>query len=200
MGREIRFVIGAYDKAALLPQVAAALRARTEQLSREKMPGLWSASDRLSGGKTPQKSGKGVLWLCVGVFLLVPGLMDPRELLLPLVAGAAAVLLGLGRMMQSGTDRRFVRSAEVLLKGKEQAAVPPYEVVFSDEHMRMPEAMGGEAVPYADFETVVETADAYLLVFGGRAMVLRRQDIAEGSGAQLMELLRERVKRCLRVE
>lgn len=92
------FQITALDSTALYPQVSRALEKRTELLSRQKCPRMWKLTDKLNSvEKVPQavrekrrnrRAFLGLLNWVFGVFLLMPGLMDPQELLIPLLVGA----------------------------------------------------------------------------------------------------------------
>lgn len=90
---------------ALLPQVQTVLSRRVELDSRRRLPKLWALTDRLSRAeKVPQavrvrrrrrRSILGGLNWVLGLFLLLPGLMEPQSLLVPLLAGAAAYGAGI---------------------------------------------------------------------------------------------------------
>lgn len=86
------------DAAAIRPQVRRALERRTEQLSRQKYPRLWAATDRLNRGeRVPKVIAErrkrrralfGLLGWALGLFLLISGLLDPKALAVPLTIGA----------------------------------------------------------------------------------------------------------------
>lgn len=77
------FHISPYDTEKLLPQVSRALEKRTEMVSRERFPGLWKHTDRFRsmarGRKRSRLRTRGMSALCLaaGIFLAVPGLMEP---------------------------------------------------------------------------------------------------------------------------
>lgn len=86
------------DPQLLYPQVSRALEKCAELISRQKYPKMWELTDKLNRvEKVPQavrenrRKRRGFLgllnWL-IGVFLLVPGLMEPQALMLPLIVGA----------------------------------------------------------------------------------------------------------------
>ena len=50
-----------------------------------------------------------------------------------------------------------------------------------------------EFVPYSDFESVWETEDTLLLVFGQRVTLLQKQDLMKGTLPGLSRLLAEKV-------
>ena len=195
------FQISSYDISRLLPQVSKALEKRSEHLSRERYPKMWRYIDR---HPSSQRTGRSrlrtrlfsVLCLAAGVILVVPGLMEPKELLVPLVVGAAAVVLGASGLWRTRKNREnpFDRSARLLLEGKDQTPESPAPVVsFSDQGMTFSEKDKTEFVPYSDFESAWETEDTLLLVFGQRVTLLQKQNLVQGDLPGLSRLLAEKV-------
>ena len=98
------FSMKPYDVDALASQAAWMLEKRTELYSRKKLPGLWKLTDKLNAvPRAPEAELKrrkerqrrwGGLFLVMGIFLFVPGVMKPQELPGPLVAGLFAILMG----------------------------------------------------------------------------------------------------------
>ena len=196
------FRISSYDISRLLPQVSKALEKRTEHLSRERYPDMWRQIDRLPSPSRGARRSRlrtrlfSVLCLVAGVILVVPGLMEPKELLVPLVASAAAVVLGVSGLWRTRKNREkpFDRSARLLLEGKDQTPARPAPTVsFSDQGMSLSEKGGSEFVPYSDFESAWETADTLLLVFGRRVTLLQKRDLVQGDFSGLSRLLAEKV-------
>lgn len=196
------FEISSYDISRLLPQVSRALEKRSEHLSRQRYPKMWRYIDRLPSPSRGTSRGRlrtrlfSVLCLAAGVILVVPGLMEPKELLVPLVAGAAAVVLGVSGLWRTRKNREkpFDRSARLLLEGKDQTPERPAPTVsFSDQGMSLSEKGGSEFVPYRDFESAWETADTLLLVFGQRVTLLQKRDLVQGDFSGLSRLLTEKV-------
>ena len=196
------FEISSYDISRLLPQVSKALEKRSEHLSRERYPKMWRSIDRLpsptrGAGRSRLRTRLfSILCLAAGVILVVPGLMEPKELLVPLVAGAAAVVLGVSGLWHTRKNREnpFDRSARLLLEGKDQTPERPAPTVsFSDQGMSLSEKGGSEFVPYRDFESAWETADTLLLVFGQRVTLLQKRDLVQGDFSGLSRLLTEKV-------
>ena len=197
------FEISPYDISRLLPQVSKALEKRTEIISRERYPGMWQHTDRLNNAAQGKSRSSfrtklmNVLCLAAGIFLLIPGLVKPQELLVPLVAGAAAVVFGIVGLWRSRKNKKnpFDKSAALLLAGKdtisEEQAVT---VSFSDNGMTIPADNGDtELVPYSDFECAVETADTLLFVYGERVTVLQKRDLTTGNPNDLSDLISEKV-------
>lgn len=98
MDRLFVFQVTSLDPDACRDQVSLALKQRTELLSRQKYPRLWRMSDNLSRkGKAPpavlrrRRKLRVILGLVnwtMGLFLLLPGLMDPAALFVPLLVGS----------------------------------------------------------------------------------------------------------------
>lgn len=196
------FQISSYNIGRLLPQVSKALEKRSEHLSRERYPKMWRYIDCLPSPSRGAKRSRlrtrlfSILCLAAGIVLVVPGLMEPKELLVPLVAGAAAVVLGASGLWRTRKNREkpFDRSARLLLEGKDQTSEGPAPVVsFSDQGMTFSEKDKTEFVPYSDFESAWETEDTLLLVFGQRVTLLQKQDLMKGTLPGLSRLLAEKV-------
>lgn len=102
---EFRFLITSPDP-ALLPQVARALRAYTDQDFRARYPRLWAVYDRLirySKEKSPREDRKilrffrlpaGLVNWPVGPFLLLPTTLALGEFFFLFLVGAIAFLAG----------------------------------------------------------------------------------------------------------
>lgn len=215
-----RFEIGPYDTGKLLPQLSRALEFRTELYSRQRLPLLWRWTDWLRGRNTGRTERRlrarilSLLCLALGLFLLIPGLMEPRELLTPLLVGAASTLAGLAGLWRSRKRKEsspgqgaahgpwrgrrnnpFDQAARKLLEGKEAlSAEEALSAFFSQEGMVLCQGEIQLAlVPYGDFTEVFETADAWLLVHGGQAVVLQRKDLRGGDAAGLRAALSARI-------
>lgn len=202
------FRVSTYDADALLSQVSKALEKRTELLSREQYPGLWKGIDKVNAipkrdhRRSPLWKLVYVLCIAAGIFLFIPGLMKPQELTVPLVVGALAILCGIWRLWGSRknkapktTDKRFDEAAKQLLAGKD--AIPEEEaltVTFSEAGMYISaNSSSAEPVPYSGFETVIETADAILLVYGELVTLLQKKDLADGDVFEFCTFLSEQV-------
>ena len=79
-------------EAGLEEELAAALEKRMEIFSRASLPGMWKKTDALNRYAARGSGRKGVLrkilpWVLIlaGLFLTIPGLMEPKELRTPLI-------------------------------------------------------------------------------------------------------------------
>lgn len=180
------FQLSSYDASTLTPQVSLALQRRTELISRKQHPKLWSITDKLNEKKMPEAVLRkrrmryriyGVLLLGMGLFLLIPGLMEPEELFVPLVAGIFAVGLGIVALRSSRKKgaSQFDQAAKKLLAGLQ--STPPVQIRFTPEGMATPEQ---ELLSYDRFEYVMETKDAVVLTWDEKVLVLQKRDMVEG--------------------
>ena len=124
MEQAFSFQFTSLDPDRLCPQVSRALEKRAELISRQKCPKMWALTDRLNSvEKVPQavrenrKKRRGFLgiwnWM-LGVFLLIPGLLDPQTLWIPLLVGAAGFGVGVVTLWR---NRRTLLGILSLIKG-----------------------------------------------------------------------------------
>ena len=123
-----------------------------------------------------------VLNLTLGIFLFVPGVMEPQELLVPLLTGTLAIGAGIGGLWRSRKHKKdpFDESAKLLLKergpfSEEQSII----VSFSETEMLI--SVGdshSERVPYNQFEYAIETPDMFLLFYDTRVTALQKSDLS----------------------
>lgn len=202
------FHISPYHIETLYPQLSRALETRTEMLSRERYPQLWGVTDSLNE-KHQHQSGekmsrvKSIVFLLVGIFLLVPGIMKPQELLVPLLFGVVGVVAGIRGLLGNRKPnlkrmkRRFDASAKQLLAGKDSLTEKDLvDISFTEEGMAFPSGEGETTcVSYGDFECIVEMPDGFLLVFDTAVTVLQKRDLQGGEFEKLREFLSQRVSR-----
>ncbi len=191
-----------YNK-ELLPQVSKALETRTELISRERYADLWNITDklnRLNQGRTRSRLRTrvmSIICLLLGIFLFVPGIVEPQELMIPLLVGAVAIGAGIGGLWRSRKNKKnpFDKSAELFLKDRETAlAEKIVEVSFLEEGMEiLVENEKEERVEYSKFECVIETLDAYLLVYEEKVLLLQKMDLITGVIEDFSKFLSERI-------
>lgn len=181
------FQITPYDTESLLQQVSKALEKRTEFVSRERYPSLWENIDKLNAvSKGKRRSSlrskvMSIICLVLGVFLFVPGLMKPQELLVPLLVGAFAIVIGIVYLYigRNGKKNPFDKSARLLLMGKDTiSAKQSIMVSFSESGMEIrADDKEPQHIPYSDFESMIETEDLFLFVHDTRITVLQKKDL-----------------------
>lgn len=196
------FQISPYSDPSLAQQVSGALEKRTELRARAQCPKLWRVTDALnrrqegkvvSNGQRIRYRIYGILLIVMGVILLVPGIMDPKQLLVPLVAGIVGILAGIftlwtvsGSQVQS---KRFDQAAEKLLKGFE--APPAAQVRFTPEGM---EIAGKPAAAYSDVDFAAETEDLFLLTWNEKVTILQKKDLVGGDYPQFAAFLHGQIQ------
>ena len=177
------FQLTSMDTAALQEQLARALEKRTELISRAKYPALWRITDKLPGRGKERKSTRrsrvlGLVNLALGIFLLVPGLMQPKEMFIPLLAGMAAIGAGLGGLMRSRKHQpdRFDHAAAKLLKGRDYLATGSCTVTFDDAGIKIIQDGKMAQAAWKAFVCLVETEDLLVAAYDTRATVLKKAD------------------------
>ena len=189
------FNLSPVDVNAYMAETAAALEKRTELLSREKYPKMWEKTDKNNGNTKAKVPGrlisKPMSWVCLilGAIIFIPSMQDVLGRIIPLTAGAIAMVIGLRGIRGEPADR-FDRSAKNLLKGRAKLPENRYSIAFDDDGMSV---MDGEKeenrVPYGEFERVVETQNTFLVFFGSRVIVLPKCDIVTGTADELAPFL-----------
>ncbi len=184
----VRFELTALDEATLVPQVAHALEARVEHYSREKLPGLWEKIDRIAsqpGAKRAVKPSRFVSagFILLGVVLFVAGYVEPRQKSLMFI-GTVAILYAILRLVPK--SNRYEREAASLLRGKSELEPGHIRIELGDAMVvTVDDAV--ETVKRDSLELVLEEADVFVVCFGGRAVVLQKRDLAEGTLADARE-------------
>lgn len=184
----------------LVPQIAAALERRTEQISRERYPGMWRCTDQLNAGrrKKPLMTPKRQKWtslvlMLLGLMLLVPGLAHPGENVLLLVFGGLGVAFGFMELMGSrhAPKSRFQLAAQHLLATRGLVGDDELRVVFQEEAMAIQSPGENDTVPYDRFQYVLETADTFLITYGDQVLLLLKRDLT-GDQEAFTRFLRQR--------
>ena len=187
MPSEFVFVPTPYS-AELQEELAKALRARTEIISRKMNPKLWRMTDGVNRFAEANRADDPVLkrrktvqtvlsvvLAAIGVFLLVTGLTEPRNTTL-LAAGAIALVIAAARLLprpDASMTRQFQRSASLLLK--------------SLGGMDLSSNQKSADFPYEKMETLVETPSLFLLTHSGSATVLQKKDLILGTPEEFLD-------------
>lgn len=190
----------------LQSELAKALRARTEIVSRKKNPKLWRMTDGVNRfaeecrADDPLLKRRGivrtvlsVILAAAGVFLLVTGLMEPKNMTL-LVTGVIALVIAAARFLPrpaADMTRQFQKSAALLLKslgGLDLSSKP--KIRFTDEAMQIKTNQKSADFPYEKMETLVETPSLFLLTHSGSATVLQKKDLILGTPEEFLDFFR----------
>ncbi len=218
---EFLFQISTYNKEELVEQLSRALDRQMELSSRQRLPGVWRAIDGMNKRPQPTEAdirGRvirykvyGILFLAMGIFLLVPGLMEPQKLIIPLIAGILAVGCGIcylcplkkstGKHSQEASQKPWRKNAnkrcqtasEKLLEGLQTLELNdnvPVHIFFSEKGMEIGE---GQLIPYLSFNSFVETKELYLLTWSGKVTLLQKRDLTVGTHQDFIRFLKEKV-------
>lgn len=190
----------------LQSELAKALRARTEIVSRKKNPKLWRMTDGVNRfaeecrADDPLLKRRGivrtvlsVILAAAGVFLLVTGLMEPKNMTL-LVTGVIALVIAAARFLprpDADMTRQCQKSAALLLKslgGLDLSSKP--KIRFTDEAMQIKTNQKSADFPYEKMETLVETPSLFLLTHSGSATVLQKKDLILGTPEEFLDFFR----------
>lgn len=209
------FHTSTYDVDALVPEVSQALEKRVELVSRQKLPGMWKATDRLSQGGTSGEMPRGrliyrrvvgIALIVLGLFMLIPGLMQPRELLVPLIAGICGLAVGIHSLWSTRKkpakitpeesaekpvkkpSKKYEDTAKTFLNNL--ANVEPTCVRFSEEGMALSE---DAVIRYEEMECFVETQSGYLIAWGRTATYLQKKDLQFDNEAEFRDFVAGRV-------
>ena len=184
-----------------LPQISYALQKRTELLSRQQYPGMWKATDKLqSSVREPSKGRKifrkllSIFCLCCGILLFVPGLMEPEELKVPLIAGAIGIGTGIGGLLRGKIKRKnpFEESARLLLE--QRKTTDDATVAFDEIGMTIAAGGSEELIPYDKMEYIVEAEGMLLLTFDEKVIAVKRDDMVCGEMEDFRSFITERIK------
>ena len=199
---DYEFQISPYNNPSYVQQISCALEKRTESISREKHSQMWKITDYFNSKRASESVSKkrrfrsriyGILLIILGVFLLVPGLMEPQELAVPLFAGVFSLLIGLSTLWSSKAQKlqsnRFNQAAVKLLKRVESPL--PVHVHFTKDGMKLADQ---QMIPYSDFNFVCETGDLFLLTWNEQVTILQKKDMVTGNKEQFSSFLQDHIK------
>lgn len=203
---EFIFQVKEYDADVLLPQVSKALQRRMELRNQQLRPGKPNPAEMTEEQRKQAKIKNiiwGIVWLAVGIYLLVSGWGKFEESKWTLIIGVVAIFVGIKRLIpqrkpQANTEK-FDKAAKEFLDGhKENLDDVENQVCFSDEEMIIVtgaiEDLEQEAITYGEVEFAMETEDIFLLVHGGRGVMLQKKDITLGTAEEFREHLAAHVK------
>ena len=205
MPSEFVFVPTPYSP-ELQEELAKALRARTEIISRKKNPKLWRMTDGVNRFAEANRADDlvlkrrkiiqtvlSVILAAAGIFLLVTGLTEPRDTT-QLVTGIIALVIAAARFLprpDASMTRQFQKSASLLLKslgGLDLSSKP--KIRFTDVCMQIKTNQKSADFPYEKMETLVETPGLFLMTHSGSATVLQKKDLILGTPEEFLDFFR----------
>lgn len=205
---EFLFRLSNYDGPALETETVELLCQRLEARSRQVMPRMWRVTDRLNAHAAKGSGiGKrrcrvyGVILIALGIFALVPGLMEPRIPSL-IGAGSFAVLAGGLEFCLAGVKRPLAppapcrREAAELLKLCRETDWDALraEVRFDEAGWSVKTAEGESRTAYDHLRSVFETERLWLLVDKkDQALLLQKKDLVSGEAGDLLPYLQGKI-------
>ena len=206
---EFVFKLSAFDGPALEAETAELLRQRMEAYSRQVVPGMWKVTDKLNAyaAKGPGREKRrtryrvyGVFLIALGVFALVPGLMEPRVPSL-IGAGGFAIFAGILEfclvrerkpLRPTAADRK---EAAELLKSRRETNWKNLqaEIRFDEKGQSVTTVEENRFTPYHNIQAAFETEHLWLLVDGDNsALLLQKKDLVSGEAEAFLPFLREK--------
>lgn len=209
---EFIFRLSSYGDPALEEETAQLLAQRLEKRSREAVPGIWATTDRLNAyaARGPGREKRraryricGAVLIALGIFLLVPGLAEPRT---PALIGAGAVGIVSG-ILEFCLARRKQAPALPVSCRKEAArlleqrrsidgSLPENRTEARFDGGGLSLCVGGEtkAVAYGEMTGIYESERLWLLLYGDeRALLLQKKDLVVGDVAEFGPYLRRNI-------
>jgi len=190
---EYIFVLSKYNEELFKTQVSKALEKRTELISRQRYPKLWKFTDKMnSRGKVPEEVLKkryvryriyGIILMIVGLFVLIPSLVEPKELLVPLLVGALSVCMGIVYFRQGSKSKKkkltsFDKAAIKLFSEYEKVPDSQIKVTFTDDEVKLGDK---NTINYGEIERIFITEDFLVLIWNKRITVLQKKDLSSSS-------------------
>ncbi|HHX61076.1 MAG TPA: hypothetical protein GX707_10250 [Epulopiscium sp.] len=184
------FVLTKYNDVSFKQQVSKVLEKRTELVSRNIHPQGWKYVDKMNSKEnaTEEVLKKrrsrykiyGVLLLLLGVFLLIPSLMAPKEMLIPLVVGAFAACSGVlcfrpRKKFKKIKLTSFDKAAIKLFSEYAEIHTVKVTVSFTDDQVKLMENI---TIDYDEIEKVFITEDLLVLIWNERITVLQKKDLS----------------------
>lgn len=197
------FSLKPYDTETLAEQTAWMLEKRVELASRKHLPGLWKVTDKLNAvPRAPEAELKlrrerrrrwGGLFLVMGIFLLVPGVMKPQELPVPLVTGLLAIVLGVLYLRRDDRKKNsYAKKAKKLLESMNVSTEnQKLRLVFGDTELAMSGAGEEKKISYSAVECALETADLFGLIFENQFVLLQKKELLLGTIEEYAKQLEE---------
>ena len=182
-------------------EISETIANRSEIFSRKKLPGLWEKTDALNAKNLSEAALKrrkifrninGIICIALGIFLFVPGLVNPRELFVPLIVGAVAIIFGISAVIPRKTNaEKFLKRAKKLSKTINSSLNPEDTVVFGEDGIFENDT---ELMEYENLENVIENRSIFLVCDGKKVLILRKTDMVIGNTDGFKVFIEEKTK------
>lgn len=204
------FKIGNYETPSLCAETERLLCKRLETYSRKTLPKVWKLTDAANAyaanGSGREKRAVryrvyGEILLALGIFVLVPGLLEPQNPVLiftgalALLAGAAEFALA-GKRGASPVPKSCQREAKRLIEKLRAADFEknPVEINFDDCGMAICADGEEQKVSYEKMKAVFEEEHLWLLIYDNeKALLLQKCDLASDDAGKFTEFIRSKI-------
>lgn len=186
----------------LVYEISECIAKRAENFSRAKFPKTWKKVDSLNEHKMPEEVLRrrkirrviyGIILIALGIFLFIPGLMKPKELTVPLIAGIFSIINGIIAVLpRRKPEERFKRKAKKLFSAINSSIKSENTVIFNDEAVF---ENGAILMEYKDFEPLIESRKLWFVCDGTKVMVLRKTDLVSGSPEEFAEFINKKTEK-----
>lgn len=194
------FKSSGYDSDLLINQLSSVLENRMESYSRSKMPLSWKVIDQFEGAakvsdevlKKRRKRYKiyGVLYLAVGTFLTIPGLVEPKKLKVVLITGLLLIALGIIHIKpRKDNKKKFNEEALKILnnyKRKEEIIID--KILYFDDNGFF-EDNNEKIYSYNDVDSIYISKDAYFFIYADNILVIQKKDNQNNSNVEFSKFL-----------
>lgn len=200
------FSMKPYDAEMLTEQTAWMLEKRVELASRKHLPGIWKVTDKLNAvPRAPEAELKrrrehrrrfGGLFLVMGIFLFVPGMMRPQELPGPLVMGFLAIVLGLWYLRKEDRKKNaYIKQAKKLLESMNGSMENrKLRLIFDDAELAISGAGEDKKISYREVECALETTGLFGLIYENQILLLQKNELLLGTEEELRGQLETNIK------
>lgn len=199
---EFIFETSKYDGVSFKPQVSKALEKRTELNSRKKYSKMWKFTDKMNSNEEASKEVLekrrsrqkvyGIFLILLGLFALIPSLMEPKELLLLLVLSVLNICIGIFNI-RYGVKSKKVRSTSfdkaALKLFSEYENIPRAKVIFNSEKI---ESVDSFTISYSEIEEIFITEDLFILIWNERITVLQKKDLLTYNVEEFISLITDK--------
>lgn len=199
---EYIFDLSKYDEDKFIFQVTNTLEKMTELNSREKYKNIWKTTDKLNAKEKVseqvmikrKKRSKlyAVVLILLGLFLLIPSLIDPKEMKIPLIISIFTLCVGILNLLSISKYKKkssFAKASEKLFS--EYKNIPKIQIIFREDKIQI---LDNFAIEYNEIEKFFLSEDFYIVIWNERITVLKKNDLIKEDESEFMEFIRRKLK------
>lgn len=199
---EYIFDLSKYDEDKFIFQVTNTLEKMTELNSREKYKNIWKTTDKLSAKEKVseqvmikrKKRSKlyAVVLILLGLFLLIPSLIDPKEMKISLIISIFTLCVGILNLLSISKYKKkssFAKASEKLFS--EYKNIPKIQIIFREDKIQI---LDNFAIEYNEIEKFFLSEDFYIVIWNERITVLKKNDLIKEDESEFMEFIRRKLK------